>query len=193
MSKRSGEFVTLRDLVDEVGVDAARYFFLSRKGASPLDFDVELAKKQSSENPVYYVQYAHARIASILRKAGDGATERAEKAAPAAPGVPVEVTPSEPPAVTPTPTPQATGPACVDASPPESRFRRVQLDRRVLRAQGTAADVIKQLDTAFQTSGKSTYLPTATIKGTKKLPNPDSTGMAKRNLIVMPCMVKSWL
>jgi arginyl-tRNA synthetase len=69
MSKRSGEFVTLRDLVEEVGVDAARYFFLARKGASPLDFDVELAKKQTDENPVFYVQMAHARLRGIFRTA----------------------------------------------------------------------------------------------------------------------------
>jgi len=70
MSKRSGEFVTLRDLFEEVGVDAARYFFLARKGASPLDFDVELAKKQTDENPVFYVQMAHARLSGIFRTAG---------------------------------------------------------------------------------------------------------------------------
>jgi arginyl-tRNA synthetase len=69
MSKRSGEFVTLRDLVEEVGVDAARYFFLARKGASPLDFDVDLAKKQTDENPVFYVQMAHARLSGIFRTA----------------------------------------------------------------------------------------------------------------------------
>jgi arginyl-tRNA synthetase len=69
MSKRSGEFVTLRELVEEVGVDAARYFFLARKGASPLDFDVELAKKQTDENPVFYVQMAHARLRGIFRTA----------------------------------------------------------------------------------------------------------------------------
>jgi arginyl-tRNA synthetase len=69
MSKRSGEFVTLRDLFEEVGVDAARYFFLARKGASPLDFDVELAKKQTDENPVFYVQMAHARLSGIFRTA----------------------------------------------------------------------------------------------------------------------------
>jgi arginyl-tRNA synthetase len=69
MSKRSGEFVTLKDLVDEVGADAARYFFLARKGASPLDFDVELAKKQTDENPVFYVQMAHARLSGIFRTA----------------------------------------------------------------------------------------------------------------------------
>jgi arginyl-tRNA synthetase len=69
MSKRSGEFVTLRDLYEEVGVDAARYFFLARKGASPLDFDVELAKKQSDENPIFYLQMAHARLSGIFRTA----------------------------------------------------------------------------------------------------------------------------
>ncbi len=69
MSKRAGEFITLDDLLAEVGVDAARWFFASRAHTTGIDFDIELAKKQSAENPVYYVQYAHARIASILRKA----------------------------------------------------------------------------------------------------------------------------
>jgi arginyl-tRNA synthetase len=69
MSKRSGEFVTLRELVDEVGVDAARYFFLMKKGATPLDFDVDKAKKQTEENPVFYVQMAHARLSGIFRTA----------------------------------------------------------------------------------------------------------------------------
>jgi arginyl-tRNA synthetase len=69
MSTRSGEFVTLREVLDEVGKDAARYNFLMRRSDSHLDFDLELAKKQSSENPVYYVQYAHARICSIVRMA----------------------------------------------------------------------------------------------------------------------------
>ena len=69
MSKRSGEFVTLRDLYEEVGVDAARYFFLMRKGASPLDFDLDLAKQQTDENPVFYVQMAHARLSGIFRTA----------------------------------------------------------------------------------------------------------------------------
>jgi arginyl-tRNA synthetase len=69
MSKRSGDFITLRDLVEEVGVDAARYFFLMRKGASPLDFEVELAKKQTDDNPVFYVQMAHARLSGIFRTA----------------------------------------------------------------------------------------------------------------------------
>jgi len=69
MGKRLGEFVTLREVVEEVGRDAARFFFLMRKADSHLDFDLELAKKESSENPVFYVQYAHARIASILEQA----------------------------------------------------------------------------------------------------------------------------
>jgi arginyl-tRNA synthetase len=69
ISKRSGDIITLRELVEEVGVDACRFFFLSRTADAQMDFDLELAKKQSSDNPVYYVQYAHARIASILRLA----------------------------------------------------------------------------------------------------------------------------
>lgn len=69
LSKRSGDIVTLREVIDEVGADACRFFFLSRSADSQMDFDLELAKKQSQENPVYYVQYAHARIASILRLA----------------------------------------------------------------------------------------------------------------------------
>jgi arginyl-tRNA synthetase len=71
MSKRAGEFITLDELLAEVGVDAARWFFASRAATTGIDFDIELAKKQSAENPVYYVQYAHARIASILRKAAE--------------------------------------------------------------------------------------------------------------------------
>ncbi len=69
MSKRAGDVVLLSDLVDEVGKDAARFFFLMRSTDSGLDFDLELAKSQTNDNPVYYVQYAHARICSILRKA----------------------------------------------------------------------------------------------------------------------------
>jgi len=69
MSKRAGEFVTLRDVVQEVGSDAARYIFLTRRSDSHLDFDLDVAKEQSRENPVYYVQYAHARIASLFREA----------------------------------------------------------------------------------------------------------------------------
>ena len=71
MSKRSGEFLTLDELLEELGVDAARWSFASRAASSPIDVDLELAKKQSAENPVYYVQYAHARISSILAKAAD--------------------------------------------------------------------------------------------------------------------------
>jgi arginyl-tRNA synthetase len=71
MGKRAGEFVTLREVLDEVGPDAARFFFLLRKADSQLDFDLELAKRQTSENPVFYVQYAHARIASVLRQAAE--------------------------------------------------------------------------------------------------------------------------
>ena len=67
MSTRAGEFVTLKELMDEVGVDATRFFFLMRKIESHLDFDLELAKQKTDENPVYYVQYAHARISSILK------------------------------------------------------------------------------------------------------------------------------
>jgi arginyl-tRNA synthetase len=68
-SKRTGEMITLRELMDEVGPDACRFFFLSRSADSQMDFDMELAKKQSADNPVYYVQYAHARVCSILRLA----------------------------------------------------------------------------------------------------------------------------
>ncbi|MBI3602621.1 MAG: arginine--tRNA ligase [Candidatus Omnitrophica bacterium] len=71
MSTRRGEFITLREVMDEVGTDAARFFFLMRQTDAHLDFDLELAKKTSAENPVYYIQYAHARIHSIIRKATD--------------------------------------------------------------------------------------------------------------------------
>ncbi|HEY2924255.1 MAG TPA: arginine--tRNA ligase [Candidatus Eisenbacteria bacterium] len=66
MSKRSGDFISMEELVEEVGVDAARFFFLMRRAESPMDFDLELAVKRSEDNPVYYVQYAHARIAHVL-------------------------------------------------------------------------------------------------------------------------------
>ena len=69
ISKRSGDIITLQEVIEEVGSDACRFFFLSRSADSQMDFDLELAKKQSADNPVYYVQYAHARIASILRLA----------------------------------------------------------------------------------------------------------------------------
>jgi arginyl-tRNA synthetase len=71
MSTRSGEFVTLREVIDEVGKDAARFIFLTRRSDAQLDFDLAVAKKQSDENPVYYVQYAHARICSIMAFAGE--------------------------------------------------------------------------------------------------------------------------
>jgi arginyl-tRNA synthetase len=71
MSKRKGDIVTLDELLDDIGVDAARYFLLQRSHDTALDLDLELARERSQDNPVYYVQYAHARIASILRKAGD--------------------------------------------------------------------------------------------------------------------------
>jgi arginyl-tRNA synthetase len=70
MSTRSGEFVTLRELIDEVGADAARFFYIMRRSDQHLDFDLDLAKSQSQDNPVYYLQYAHARICSIFRQAG---------------------------------------------------------------------------------------------------------------------------
>jgi arginyl-tRNA synthetase len=73
MSKRTGDFVTLDELTADIGVDATRWFMLWRSHETTVDLDLELARSQSSENPVYYVQYAHARIASILRKAGEGA------------------------------------------------------------------------------------------------------------------------
>lgn len=78
MSKRTGEIVTLDELLDEVGSDAARYFFLQRSADSPVDFDIELAKKESPENPVFYVQYAHARICSILRYAAESGADMAD-------------------------------------------------------------------------------------------------------------------
>ncbi|HET9676698.1 MAG TPA: arginine--tRNA ligase [Solirubrobacterales bacterium] len=80
MSKRTGDFITLDELLDDIGVDATRWFMLWRSHETTVDLDLELARSQSSENPVYYVQYAHARIASILRKAGEAA----------APAVPAE-------------------------------------------------------------------------------------------------------
>ena len=91
MSKRRGEFITLDELIGEIGVDATRYFMLSRSHDSTIDLDLDLARSQSAENPVYYVQYAHARIASVRRKAGE---ERVARAL-AATGLDVELHPSE--------------------------------------------------------------------------------------------------
>jgi arginyl-tRNA synthetase len=82
MSKRAGEFITLDELLGEIGVDAARWFFAARGHTSGIDFDIELAKKQSNDNPVYYVQYAHARIASIVRKAAEAGLEPGAGVAP---------------------------------------------------------------------------------------------------------------
>jgi arginyl-tRNA synthetase len=91
MSKRRGEFITLDELMAEIGVDATRYFMLSRSQDSTIDLDLDLARSQSAENPVYYIQYAHARIASVRRKAGE---ERVARAL-AARGLDVELHPSE--------------------------------------------------------------------------------------------------
>lgn len=88
MSKRRGEFVTLDELIAMVGVDAARWFLLARSHDTTVDLDLDLAREQSSENPVYYVQYAHARIASLLARAGEPRVEEALEAA-AAPGEPL--------------------------------------------------------------------------------------------------------
>jgi arginyl-tRNA synthetase len=85
MGKRTGEFVSLEEVVEEVGRDAARFFFLMRKSDSHLDFDLNLAKQQSSENPVFYVQYAHARVSSIFEQASKSGMEIGERV-----GVPVE-------------------------------------------------------------------------------------------------------
>ena len=80
MSKRTGEMVTFQELIDEVGADATRYLMLSKSADQAIDFDIEVAKKQDSSNPVYYVQYAHARICSILRKAGEARGMNVESA-----------------------------------------------------------------------------------------------------------------
>ena len=84
MSKRAGTFITLRDLVDEVGPDAARWFFIARRGDSQLNFDIELAKKQTDENPIFYVQMAHARLSGIFRTAGRAPEDVAGPLDPAA-------------------------------------------------------------------------------------------------------------
>jgi arginyl-tRNA synthetase len=80
ISKRAGSYVTLRDLIDEVGRDAVRFFLVSRKADAEFVFDIDLARSQSEENPVYYVQYAHARVASVLKQAG-ASREQAVRAA----------------------------------------------------------------------------------------------------------------
>ena len=78
LSKRAGDIITLRELVEEVGSDACRFFFLQRSAESQMEFDIDLAKERSDKNPVYYVQYAHARIASILRLAGERGIDHAD-------------------------------------------------------------------------------------------------------------------
>jgi arginyl-tRNA synthetase len=90
MSKRSGDFVSLDELVDEIGVDATRWFMLWRSHDTTVDLDVELARRESSDNPVYYVQYAHARIASILRKAEEEGATTPGGASGAVPGARLE-------------------------------------------------------------------------------------------------------
>jgi arginyl-tRNA synthetase len=84
ISKRAGSYVTLRDLIDEVGRDATRFFFVLRSNDQHLDFDLDLAKSQSNDNPVYYVQYAHARIASVFRQLAEKGLEYDETAGRAA-------------------------------------------------------------------------------------------------------------
>jgi arginyl-tRNA synthetase len=79
ISKRAGSYVTLRDLIDEAGRDAVRFFLVSRKADSEFVFDIDLARSQSDENPVYYVQYAHARVQSVLKQAGIPADEAAAR------------------------------------------------------------------------------------------------------------------
>jgi arginyl-tRNA synthetase len=92
MSKRSGDFVSLDELLDDIGVDATRWFMLWRSHDTTVDLDLELARRESSDNPVYYVQYAHARIASILRKAGGEAPDSAAAAGAPTPGTALEPT-----------------------------------------------------------------------------------------------------
>ena len=75
MSKRTGNAITLREIMDEVGIDAARYFLTMRSPDSHFDFDLELAKEKSQDNPIYYAQYAHARICSILKQAKEQGVE----------------------------------------------------------------------------------------------------------------------
>jgi arginyl-tRNA synthetase len=72
MSKRSGIFITLKEMVDEVGRDAVRFMMVTRKNDAPLDFDYEAVKEQTKDNPIFYIQYAHARISSVLRKVDEG-------------------------------------------------------------------------------------------------------------------------
>ena len=95
MSKRSGDLVTLDELIDDIGVDAARFLMLQRSHDRTLDLDLDLARRQSQDNPVYYVQYAHARIASILRRADDATEEAVASAAGAADALEAAAEPAE--------------------------------------------------------------------------------------------------
>jgi arginyl-tRNA synthetase len=104
MSTRSGEFVTLRELRQEVGNDACRFFYVARKSDQHLDFDLDLAKSQSNENPVYYIQYAHARVSSVLEEWGGdrgdlATTDLAPLAAPSRTGADARAWPSFPDAM----------------------------------------------------------------------------------------------
>jgi len=92
MSKRTGEMITFEELIDEVGIDATRYYMLSRSTEQPIDFDIDVAKKQDSSNPVYYVQYAHARICKLLRdEAGHSGEDNLDMAAVATEAIPADV------------------------------------------------------------------------------------------------------
>jgi arginyl-tRNA synthetase len=95
MSKRSGEFITLDELMDDIGVDAARWYRLARSHDTTIEVDLELATSESAENPVYYVQYAHARIAAVLRKAGEQRVDAALAALAAGTPAAIELHPSE--------------------------------------------------------------------------------------------------
>ena len=79
MSKRTGNAVTIKDLIEEIGVDATRYFFVSKAANTPFDFDIGLAKSKSNENPVYYAQYAHARMCSIKAQAAKANIDYSDK------------------------------------------------------------------------------------------------------------------
>ena len=119
MSKRSGEFITLDELLEEIGVDAARWFIAARGHTSGIDFDIELAKRQSSENPVYYVQYAHARISSILRKAAEAGLAPSERlaSAPDGPGAAPDGAGAAPAGAGPAPAGSGPAPAVAGAAP----------------------------------------------------------------------------
>jgi arginyl-tRNA synthetase len=148
MSKRKGEFVTLDELIDDIGADATRFFMLQRSHDTTVDLDLELARRTSNENPVYYVQYAHARIASILRKAGEGAEARAQAADLNAVAGPVE--PSEralikrlcelPDEVTETAARRAPHRLCAFATATAADFHAFYRDCQVVGAEGEGVE-----------------------------------------------------